>query len=58
MKASSIINSAAKAERLSQTGVDLDTEAANLIRLQQAFEANSRVIQVATNLFDTILGLG
>ena len=53
-----IINSAAKAERLSQTGVDLDTEAANLIRLQQAFEANSRVIQVATNLFDTILGLG
>ncbi len=53
-----IINQSAEAQRLSQTGVDLDTEAANLIRLQQAFEANSRVIQVATNLFDTILGLG
>ena len=52
-----IINTSAEAELLSQTGVDLDTEAANLIRLQQAFEANSRVIQVASELFDTILGL-
>jgi len=42
---------------LTETGVDLDTEAANLIRLQQAFEANSRIIQVASDLFDTILGL-
>ena len=52
-----IINEAAQAELLTETGVDLDTEAANLIRLQQAFEANSRVIQVASDLFDTILGL-
>lgn len=52
-----IINASAEAERLSETGVDLNTEAANLIRLQQAFEANSRVIQVASDLFDTILGL-
>lgn len=42
---------------LAQTGVDLDTEAANLVRLQQAFEANSRVIQVAVELFDTVLSL-
>ncbi|MEO0698098.1 MAG: flagellar hook-associated protein FlgK [Pseudomonadota bacterium] len=42
---------------LTETGVDLDTEAANLVRLQQAFEANSRVMQVATEIFDTILGL-
>jgi flagellar hook-associated protein 1 FlgK len=27
------------------------------VRLQQAFEANSRVIQVAAELFDTLLGL-
>jgi len=52
-----IINSSAQAELLSETGVDLDVEAANLIRLQQAFEANSRIIQVANDLFDTILGL-
>jgi flagellar hook-associated protein 1 FlgK len=52
-----IINAGAEAELLSETGVDLDAEAASLIRLQQAFEANSRVIQVASELFDTILGL-
>ena len=40
-----------------ETGVDLDAEAANLVRLQQAFEANGRVLQVANDLFDTILGL-
>ena len=53
-----IIKSSAEAALLNETGVDLDVEAANLIRLQQAFEANSRVIQIATELFDTILGLG
>ncbi|MEE4201629.1 flagellar hook-associated protein FlgK [Erythrobacter sp.] len=52
-----IINASAEAELLSETGVDLDAEAASLVRLQQAFEANSRIIQVATELFDTILGL-
>jgi flagellar hook-associated protein 1 FlgK len=52
-----IINASAQAELLTETGVDLDAEAAALVRLQQAFEANSRVIQVASNLFDTILGL-
>jgi flagellar hook-associated protein 1 FlgK len=53
----SIINASAEAELLTQTGVDLDAEAAALVRLQQAFEANSRIIQVANDLFDTILGL-
>ncbi len=53
----SIIAGSAAAELLTETGVDLDQEAASLIRLQQAFEANSRVIQVANDLFDTILGL-
>jgi flagellar hook-associated protein 1 FlgK len=38
-------------------GVDLDREAADLVRLQQAFEANARVIQVANELFDVILNL-
>ena len=53
-----VVAASAEAELLRETGVDLDTEAANLVRLQQAFEANSRVIQVATELFDTLLGLG
>ncbi|MCM0000754.1 MAG: flagellar hook-associated protein FlgK [Erythrobacter sp.] len=52
-----VVAASAEAELLRETGVDLDTEAANLVRLQQAFEANSRVIQVAAQLFDTILDL-
>lgn len=53
----SVVAASAEAELLRETGVDLDSEAANLVRLQQAFEANSRVIQVAIELFDTLLGL-
>ena len=41
-----------------QSGVDLDMEATNLIRFQQAFQASSRAMQVATELFDTLLGIG
>lgn len=52
-----IVAASAESELLRATGVDLDDEAASLVRLQQAFEANSRVIQVAADLFDTLLGL-
>lgn len=52
-----VVASSAESELLRETGVDLDVEAANLVRLQQAFEANSRVIQVAADLFDTLLAL-
>lgn len=41
-----------------QSGVDLDQEAANLVRYQQAFQASGRAMQVATDLFDTLLGIG
>lgn len=41
----------------SQAGVDLDQEAVNLIRFQQAFQASGRVMQVANDIFDTILGI-
>jgi flagellar hook-associated protein 1 FlgK len=53
----SIVAASAQGELRREIGVDLDSEAANLVRLQQAFEANSRVIQIAADLFDTILGL-
>ncbi|MDP4605319.1 MAG: flagellar hook-associated protein FlgK [Erythrobacter sp.] len=53
----SVVAASAESELLRATGVDLDDEAASLVRLQQAFEANSRVIQVAAELFDTLLGL-
>lgn len=41
-----------------QSGVDLDQEAANLVRFQQAFQASGRAMQVATEIFDTLLGIG
>ncbi len=37
------------------SGVSLDQEAADLIRYQQAYQAVAKVIQVGTQLFDTIL---
>lgn len=36
-------------------GVNLDEEAADLIRLQQAYQASARVMQAATTMFDTLL---
>jgi len=40
----------------SVNGVNLDEEAANLIRYQQAYQASAQVIAVANTLFDTLLG--
>ncbi|MDH5480991.1 MAG: flagellar hook-associated protein FlgK [Nitrosomonas sp.] len=39
------------------SGVNLDEEAANLIRYQQAFQASSKVIQISGTLFDTLLSV-
>lgn len=40
-----------------QSGVDLDQEAVNLVRFQQAFQASGKVLQTAANLFDTLLAI-
>jgi len=37
--------------------VNLDREAADLIRFQQAYQASAKVIQVAGQLFDAIIQL-
>ncbi|MFP4044936.1 MAG: FlgK family flagellar hook-associated protein, partial [Rhodosalinus sp.] len=37
------------------SGVDLDTEAARLSSYQQAYEANARVLNVAREIFETLL---
>jgi len=39
----------------SLSGVNLEEEAANLLRYQQAFQASSKVIEVSNSLFDTLL---
>lgn len=54
------LDSIAGAARLAlaeQAGVSLDDEAANLVRFQQAFQASGKVIQVASDLFDTLLAI-
>lgn len=40
------------------SGVNLDEEAANLLRFQQAYQASGKVIQIASTLFNTLLSLG
>ena len=52
------IASSARIALEEQSGVDLDNEAANLIRYQQAFQASGRAMQVASDIFDTLLGIG
>ncbi|MDX2218638.1 MAG: flagellar hook-associated protein FlgK [Burkholderiales bacterium] len=48
----------AVAARESLSGVNLDEEAANLLRYQQAYQAAGRVIQIADEMFSTILSIG
>mgnify|MGYP001160117444 CR=1 FL=1 len=52
------IASSARIALEEQSGVDLDNEAANLIRFQQAFQASGRAMQVASDIFDTLMGIG
>lgn len=42
----------------SLAGVNLDEEAANLLRYQQAYQAAGKMIQIASTLFQTVLDLG
>ncbi len=41
----------------SQSGVNLDHEAVELIRFQQAFQASGKAMQVSSTLFDTLLAI-
>lgn len=41
----------------SVSGVNLNEEAANLLQYQQLYQANSKVIQTAQSLFQTLLGI-
>jgi flagellar hook-associated protein 1 FlgK len=42
----------------SLSGVNMDEEAANLIRYQRAYQAAGKALQIANTMFDTILELG
>lgn len=46
-----------EAVQQSDSGVNLDEEAANLIRYQQFYQANAKVIQTGSTIMDAVLGL-
>ncbi|MFJ4293240.1 flagellar hook-associated protein FlgK [Cupriavidus sp. NPDC089707] len=47
-----------KTAQQSVSGVNMDEETVSMLRFQQLYQANARVIQTATSLFDTIIGIG
>lgn len=53
----SLVDQASQAQQ-SVAGVNLDEEAANLIRYQQAYQAAGKVMNIASRLFDQVLALG
>jgi flagellar hook-associated protein 1 FlgK len=53
--AQQIVQQEASDARDAVSGVNLDEEAANLIKYQQAYQAAAQMISVASSLFDTLL---
>ncbi|MCY1288059.1 flagellar hook-associated protein FlgK [compost metagenome] len=46
-----------KAAQQSVSGVNMDEETVSMLRFQQLYQANARVIQTAGSLFDTLIGI-
>ena len=42
-------------DRTSVSGVNLDEEASKLLQFQQAYQASAKMIQIANNIFDTLM---
>ena len=58
LEAESLVLRQLQNQRSAFSGVSLDEEAANLIRLQRAFEAAARVVSVVDELTQTVINLG
>lgn len=54
-KLSSTVAKNLELDRTAISGVNLDEEAARLLQYQQAYQASSKVIQIAQSLFDSVL---
>lgn len=50
-------NQQARTAREDVSGVDLDLEAAELLRLQQAYQGSAKIIQVAREIMQSIMGI-
>jgi flagellar hook-associated protein 1 FlgK len=57
-KAQDSLVSEARQAQQALSGVNLDEEAANLLRYQQAYQASGKMLQIASSLFQDILDLG
>jgi len=55
LAAQTTLLSQSKEQRASMSGVNLDEEAANMLRFQQAYQAAAQVIATASSMFDTLL---
>ena len=44
-----------EADRTAVSGVNLDEEAGKLIQYQQAYQASAKVLQIAQNVFDSLI---
>jgi len=54
-QAMTVVNEQAIKSRDSASGVNLDDEAAELIRFQQAYQAAAKALQISGQLFDSIV---
>jgi flagellar hook-associated protein 1 FlgK len=54
-KVSASIATNVERDRAGVSGVNLDEEAANLLQYQQAYQASAKMIQIAQNIFDTLI---
>jgi flagellar hook-associated protein 1 len=55
-KAQKVLLEQAKTTRESLSGVNLDEEAANLIKFQNAYQAAAQAVSIANSLFETLIG--
>jgi len=56
-KANEALQKTLNEQKSSITGVNLDEEAANLVKYQQLYNASSKLIQTGRQMFDTLLGM-
>lgn len=52
---SASIATSVERDRAGVSGVNLDEEAASLLQYQQAYQASAKMIQIAQNIFDTLI---
>ncbi len=58
MDAQGAVLKQAQSAREALSGVNLDEEAAEMLKFQRAYQASSKILEIGNQLFDTILSLG